>query len=557
MRPGNEKPDRKLSIAWPVTHVLALAPLDVWIRIVKRAGGVDPAYWARFAFILITSFVGTICTVHERIVLAGIRRLKFGRDPRVEHEAGSIIILGYYRSGTTHLQNLMSCDAGFVSPRWSQCLAGQGFLIGWSILRFVLVPFLGSTRPQDAVGFGPDWPGEDDFALCTWGGCSSIPGRFVWPSGWEDWKRWHSLEGLSEKELNRWRSLLAMFVWKITRKRCNRTKIVLLKTPSHTARVQELDRLFKGNVKFVHLVRNPTAVVDSNVRLHESLKDHLLEDGLDVQQVRDRIVEEYAYTESKCASELSAIDANRWTRVQYQDLRGDAIGTLEQVYSALGMEIDPRAKDSIQEYLGQLGVYQSDKEDIELGEMNETEQQISKEMIQRYELDKEPVASVQMDSIEDPAARVWRGVMAMSLLALVCICAWLGIVYSVHATWDSMHLRLIPAVWICGAIVGIGAKKASGVGSRSLGSMAAILTILIVLVTAFPVSIINYNFASTEGYSTQDWVYHNSKYAYQGLSSVASLIFIALGAVTAYRHASSSGVEAPGTRQASSERVGY
>ncbi len=540
----NRPSKRRRGIAWPVGHVLALAPLDVWVRMIVRSGGVQPRYWLRLGFIFVTSLVGTIATAHERVVLSVVRRKRFGNDAQINHQV--IVIVGYYRTGTTHLQNLMSCDDRFVTPRWSQCLAGQGYRFGWSILRFVLVPFLGQTRPQDAVGFGPSWPGEDDFALCSWGGCSSIPGRFIWASRWDDWKRWHGLEGLSEKELNRWRSLMAMFVWKITRGKRNRSKVVLLKTPSHTARIAELDRLFNGHVKFVHLVREPGAVIDSNVRLHESLAGHLLEDGPDVQTVRERIVEEYAYTETKCAREAEAIGSDRFVRVRYQDLRSDALGTLEHIYRTLGIGFDQRAKASVREYLGQVGAYESAREPCELGEVTDDEKTIRAQMVARYGLDDEPIERVEIESTEVPDAKVWRGVGSGALIAIGCAAVWIGAVWALHAIWPSYHPRLIPAVWVCGAAIGIGARKAAGNGSVGLGMAAAALTVLVVLTVAFPISVINYNFASSPGYTTQDWIYHNAKYGFEGIRSVASMVFIALGAVTAYRHGAAGGMRVPG-----------
>lgn len=527
-----------------MAHVLALAPIDVWVRMLARMGGVKPRYWVRFGCILITSAAGTVSTVHERVILSIVRRVKFGRDPRVEHESGAVVILGYYRSGTTHFHNVMSCDDRFVTPKWFQCLAGQGFWFGWSVIRFVLVAFLGSSRPQDAVGFGPRWPGEDDFALCSWGGCSSIPGRFVKPSTWDDWKRWHGLDGLSEKELNRWRSLSAMFVWKLTRGRRSRSRVVLLKTPSHTARVAELDRLFKGNVKFVHLVRDPRSVIDSNVRLHDSLKDHLLEDAPDVQTVRDRIVEEYAYSETKCCDELEAIDPDRWVRVRFSDLRADEMGTMRDVYASLGIEWNDEQEQRMLEYLGGVGAYSSSKTEIELGEIHDEETQISTAMIERYGLDQDARERVVVHPSVKPKIRIARGMGAGLLVALGLGCLWVLSVLLIHMADESIKMRLIPLVWICGGLIGTSVRAASLRGSMRTGMYAALLTLAVVVGVAFPVTVINYNWADGDG--TNAWLYHNAKGGIEGLKSVSSLVYVVLGMVTAYRLANNDGPSVPG-----------
>ena len=548
----HQQPEHRRGIARPTAHVLALAPLDVWARMLIRSGGVRPRYWLRLGFILFTSFVGTICTVHERLVLNIVRRLKFGRDPRIEHEPGAVVILGYYRSGTTHLHNLMSCDDRLITPRWYQALAGQGFWIGWALIRFILVPFLGSSRPQDSVGFGPDWPAEDDFAMSSWGMCSSIPGRFIWPSQWDDWKRWHGLDGLSDMELHRWRSLMAMFIWKLTRGR-NKARIILLKTPSHTARVAELDRLFKGNVKFIHLVREPTAVIESNVRLHDSLKAHLLEDEPDVQAVRDRIVDEYAYTLGKCDRESQGIESERFIRVRYQDLRADGMGTLEHIYQTLGLKWDDHTQSSARKYLGSLGEYSSKKETIDLGRPTEHEEKIKAEIIARYGLGEPTIEQVAIEPTPPIQARIVRGYFASALMAIGFGMVWVSSVSMIHMMDDGIRVRLIPLVWVCGALIGLTTRRAARIGTRSLGIWAAALTVLVVLGVAFPVTVINWNWASNG--TTQQWLYHNAKGGYEGLRSVASIAFIVLGAVTAYRHASASGPTAPGKATAKSAKV--
>ncbi|MEX0876628.1 MAG: sulfotransferase, partial [Phycisphaerales bacterium] len=498
--------------------------------------------WPRMVFVLFTCFVGTVCTVLERVLLWFVRMRRFRHDPRIEHEPGVVVILGYYRSGTTHLHNLMACDPRFVTPRWHQCLAGQGFWIGWSVVRFLLVPFLGSTRPQDGVGFGPDWPAEDDFALATWGLCSPIPGRLVFPSGWEDWQRWHDLENLTDKEKLRWRSLTAMLVWKLTRGR-NRHRRVLLKTPSHTSRVAEIERLCRGNVRFVHLVRPPRAVIDSNVRMHEALSSHLLEDAPDVQTLRDRIVEEYAATEDKCTRELEAIEQSRVTRIRYQDLRADGPGTLETVYTRLGLGWDERTNTEVRDYLSSLGAYSSDREPMDLGEVTDHERELCQEMTLRYGLDEPTVEARPVEPAEREPAKVRRGAMVAVATMAACWGLWLLFVW-VYKSMITNNTRAVPLVWVFGAAIGLCARWASGRGTRGLGILCAALTVFMVVTVLFPVSVINWNWAAEHG--TRAWLYHNWKNAYYGLQGSSSIVMIVLGSITAYKHASADGPRPPG-----------
>ncbi len=541
----HERHRRRRGVALPVAHLMALAPLDVWVRIIRRSGGVGPRYWARLGFVLFTSLVGTVCTVHERTLLVLCWRTPMGRRSVERHRPAVVVILGYYRSGTTHLHNLMSCDERFVTPRWRQCLAGQGFWVGWLVMRFLLVPFLGSTRPQDAVGFGPEWPGEDDFALCAWGACSPIPGRLIFPSRWDDWSRWHALEGLSDRELARWRTRTRLFVWKITRGRRNRGGIVLLKSPSHTARVAELDRLFGGRVRFVHLVREPEAVIESNMRLHHALSKHLLECAPDARTTRRRIVEQYAATEAKCFSELAALGGDRFVRVRYKDLRANGIATLQRVYDALELGWDESTRAAAQRYLGSLGVYETHREPIDPGVVTDREREIRAEMIERYGLDAPAIAAGTIAPGKPVPARVKRGAWAALGVMALCWGFWLGLVWGQHALNHDLRPRMVPLVWPLGAAIGWGARRVSGRGTTGLGIWCAVLTVVMAATVLFPVSVTNWNWAADDG--TRAWLYHNAKSAYEGLASVSSVVLVVLGAMTAYRHASADGPLAPGT----------
>ncbi len=529
----------KPGIAWPVAHLLALAPLDVWVRMLARAD-VQPRYWGRMAFILFTSFVGTAISVHERIAMALYWRSGHGRRALERFEPRAIVIVGYYRSGTTHLHNLMSCDRRVVTPRWYQCLVGQGYVLAWLLVRVLLVPFLGRTRPQDSVGFGPEWPGEDDFAMAGWGGCSSLAGRHVFPQHWDRWKCWHDLQELNEAQRGTWRRLMLRFMFKVTRGRTDR--VVLLKTPSHTARIAELDRLFDGRVQFVHLVREPLAVIDSNVRMMHALRNHALEDLPDVQTIRERIVEEYDASERKCCQELESLGEDRWVRVRFADLRSDPMGTLRTVYDAVGIELNAQTHKRVVAYLGSLGSYRSEHEAIALGTSSEHERGVCEAMTARYGLSEAAKRGKPMAYAPRAQARVTRGVLAAMGVAMMCWGAWLLLVGGQHAMGGEM--RLFVLIWVSGALIGIGARKASGRGTRWLGVWCGLLTLILVPSILFPVSVINWNWAANDGFDA--WWYHNWRNVAQALAGTSSKVLVVLGVLSAYRHASEDGPIVPG-----------
>lgn len=533
----------RVGIGWPVSHLLALAPLDVWIGMLRSADGVRPRYWPRLAFVLFTSFVGTVISVHERLLWWLWAKLPPNQHKLERHQPEVVVILGYYRSGTTHLQNLLACDRGLVTPRWYQCLAGQGYLLAWTVIRVMLVPFLGRTRPQDSVGFGPEWPGEDDFALATWGGCSSIAGRHVFPRNRAHWQGWHALEGLNDSQLARWRVMTTRFVYKLTHGRQNR--VVVLKSPSHTARVAELDRLFGGRVRFVHLVREPRAVIDSNVRMFHALRNHALQELPGVQQIRDEVVAEYEATERACSAQLESLGDDRWVRVRFEDLRSDPMGVLRSVYDGIGGDFDHRAQGAVRAYMGSLGSYRNEKESIELGTVTDREREVCDAMCARYGLDDPARQGKPMEYTPRAAAMVLRGLIGALSMAMICWGGWILLIAGLNAIGSQS--REVALIWPIGAFIGIGARRASGGrGTRLLGVWSGLLTLVLGATALFAISVIIWNWAADDGFDA--WWYHNWRNVQQAMSGTSSKVMVVLGVLSAYRHASEDGPIVPGKR---------
>jgi len=539
------QPSRKPLIAMPTPHLMALAPLDVWARLLFTARGVHARYWIRLAFALVSSGAGMACCVIERVLLCPVRMLKFGKDAVFDHPPGVVIVVGYYRSGTTHLHNLLSCDPKVVTPRWYQVLAPQGFWLGWSLVRVMLVPFLGSTRPQDGVAFGPEWPAEDDFALCNWGLCSTLPGRFVFPSQWAAWSRWNTLEGLSERQINRWRSLTAMLCWKLTRG--NRDKVLVLKTPSHTGKIRELDRLFAGKARFVHIARDPEKVIDSNVNMHHRLRGHLLEGGPDDRTVRDRIVDEYESLEAACAEQLAAIDPGRVARIRHKDLVQDPMGELARLSSSIGLQWSDDARERTVHYLHETGAYRtpSAKRSDVLGEPTEREHAICAHLRQLHQLDAPAIGPVPLPAQgcdEEPVRSFARGVLGAILVAVVFVLCWVGLVAAHNSVFPDNHSRFNQLVWVMGALIGLGAHRFARGGSVMLGAMAVVVTLLAwVGATYWAIDIV-----WDHGHGGWNTVYHNFRGVWVGTTSPTVFVFGVLAHLTAYRQAARTGPNPPG-----------
>lgn len=528
----------------PVAHLLALAPLDVWIRMLAHHR-VHPIYWVRLLGIGFTSLVGTIWSLPERVGF-WIGWSLFKKNPeQFDHPAGVLVIVGYYRSGTTHAHNLISCSSEIITPRWYQALLGQGFWMSWMATRLLLVPFLGSSRPQDGVGFGPMWPAEDDFALAGWGRCSTLPGRLIFPRSRDHWDRWNDLNECCEAERTRWRRTIAGFAWKVTRR--DPSKMLVFKTPSHGAHIAELKAVFGEHVRFLHVSRDPMKVIESNIRMHDALSPHLLEDPIDTTTLRSQIVDEYLQIERMTIEQSQSLDEGKIVFVSHENLLADPIGQLRGAFETLGLELSGSHTDAILEYLNELGPYErSAPISIDLGTPSADE---SEQIEQLLEL-RPAIELVQRVTIQggDPKqAGLVAGVLCSIIAAVVWASVWIGVIWVIKQIDPEIKPRLDQLVWIGGSVIGVAAIKASGLGSKRLGFVAALLTLIVFVGLSFPITVLNWNFAS-DG-TREQFLYHNSKGALHGLLSPSSLIFAVLGMITAFRHAGMTGPRPPGIKR--------
>lgn len=553
-----ESLDRILPLPYP--HFMGFAPLDAWWRLLTqdRAWRKIPArYWVRVAGGVFTSCIGTAVTLPERVVLgllvpspghlltclpaqeaAHRRGVPPGSDP--------VFILGYYRSGTTHLHYLLSCDPRRVTPRWYQMLAPQGFAVSWTILRYFLVPFLSSKRPQDDVAYGPEYPAEDDFGVCNLSAACAMPGRMVLPGCWDYYARFHSLERLTEAELDRFRRAQLAVSWRLAR--LNPGRGLLFKTPSHTARVAELCRLYP-NAKFIHLHREAGAVLKSNVAMHRRYAPFLLQPHPGDEEVRRRVIAEYDATEKKFLAESAALPADRVVRVRYEDLIADPIGQVRAAYGQLGLEVTPEFEARMMGYLESVREYRAASEKPggtsaiepvpELGWMHSAFGHDREHGMSAALCASAPTDGKEHGQDARATEPLLTGATGALVAAAFCFAGWMAIAASVKDRLDFL-------AWPVGVIVGLSALRAAGAngkkGTTALGVWALALTLVVILGAAYPATWL----AVREKFSPIDFQHHLWLATRRGVLAMNNLLWIGLGLASAYRFASREHVRPPG-----------
>ena len=342
-------------------HLCSFAPLSVWARLILENRGVARPYWGRAARALAFSAATAPLRVAESLIHSG-------RVNETVLDPPPLFILGFARSGTTHLQNLIARDARFGYLTTWQGMASGFALIGRGRLKRFLEKGMaraggGQTRPMDNVKVSLDSPHEEDLALANASTMSAIH-QISFPRQTMRWfDRYvmmgtradgESSGGLSPRELRRWeRDYLG-----VVRKAALLAggKPLVLRNTVNTARADHLLRLFP-RAKFIHIVRNPYTVYPSFMHLFRTLLPLYQLDHHDWEEMERHLVEMYRRVMTKYLRDRERIPPGHLAEVRYEDLECDPLGELARLYRELGLPDWSAAEPAVDAYLQTLSSY--------------------------------------------------------------------------------------------------------------------------------------------------------------------------------------------------------
>jgi omega-hydroxy-beta-dihydromenaquinone-9 sulfotransferase len=182
-------------------------------------------------------------------------RTQLKRLPRRGPPADPVFIVGFWRSGTTVLHELVNACGGWVAPQTWQCFHPSTCFLTGAPARAAAV-----KRPMDQGLIVTEGPQEDEFALLLLGESSIYrglidPRRLIecaeasWSNGGRDLARWQQfVRGVAAVGNGR----------------------LLLKSPGHTFRIPTLRQLFP-QARFIWIGRHPGEVLASNLRMWSAM----------------------------------------------------------------------------------------------------------------------------------------------------------------------------------------------------------------------------------------------------------------------------------------------
>ncbi len=299
-------------------------------------------------------------------LLAGLQHLIFGRRiAKTRIDTPPIFIVGHWRSGTTLLHELLVTSPQFACPNTFQCFAPSHFLLSEALMVRLGGFLLPKQRPMDNMHAGWKLPQEDEFALMNLGVPSPYL-RIAFPQSQPKLLQYLDMQGLSDDELEHWKSTFLWFLRVVTYHYGG--KQLILKSPTHTGRIGLLHAMFP-DAKFIHLVRSPEKLHPSTKRLWRSL-EHV--QGLHAspsEEETDRYVVECMHRMyDRFEADRAQIPGHQIIDVRYEDLAADPYGTVRHVYEVLDLGDFEAASPYLKERLAGHGDYRPNHHPLDLAQ---------------------------------------------------------------------------------------------------------------------------------------------------------------------------------------------
>lgn len=245
-----------------------------------------------------------------------------------------VFIIGYWRSGTTWLNQLMACDPRLASPTGAQVFMPETFLVTGAVIRPAVHRLIRGKRPMDNVEVSMKSVEEDEIALANAGAPSLFhhvafpecdpPGGLLYP------------QDMTPEARKVWVRIWLRFLR--TLQMVNPGKRLLLKSPGHTVRLAEIMDLFP-NARFIHIARDPYRIVMSSLRSGRSLtaSQSFYTGPIDLDRMRQKELARFRRFHACYDTLKPLIPPGQLAEIRYEDLRRDPVSVLCGVYDRLDL----------------------------------------------------------------------------------------------------------------------------------------------------------------------------------------------------------------------------
>jgi hypothetical protein len=320
----------------------------------------EPKYYWRTFLNLLLSAVLSLLAIYDSIVYSKRKKIPLAENPPV-------FVLGHWRSGTTHLHNLLCMHqrAGYVTT-FQTVLPNHLFGFNKPLV-WLMRKFMPATRPVDNVELDPNFPQEEEFGL---GNVMEMSYYNWWyfPTDWDEIRNnYLSLNNIPTKDLERWKQKYSRFIDRALRYQ-NRDWFIS-KNPPNTARIKHLLEMYP-DARFIYIHRNPYEVFVSSQRFFKAILGPLQLQSISDEDFNQQILKAYNALYDEYEAQKSMIPQHRLVEIGYAEFLKDELTSLRNIFKELEMDLpaqlDKQWADSMANKEHKSKVYKFDMATIKL-----------------------------------------------------------------------------------------------------------------------------------------------------------------------------------------------
>jgi hypothetical protein len=328
-----------------MSAIAQFLPHPVLRRLLRRYP-VDPRYRRRAAARLRFSAMLEPLRWYER--------LRYAAELRATEVEAPLFLLGYGRSGTTHLHYLLWQDPRFAAVTNYQANAQPVALLGRGWLQRRFAAMVPRRRPMDNVALSVDAPQEEEIALVNSSEHAALHFMSFPRQLPAIYDRYVSrLAAAEPRVLNGWKAAYLQVLRKATLLGGGRR--LVLKTPTNTGRIGVLHEMFPA-ARFVHIVRDPYRVYQSMRNMYRVILPSQTLQELDWQAIDAWTVSAYEIVMKRYLAERAAL-GDQLFEIRYEDLDARPLEVLGELYAALDLGDFAALRPRMQRYLDGLGSF--------------------------------------------------------------------------------------------------------------------------------------------------------------------------------------------------------
>jgi len=282
------------------------------------------------------------------------------RIRRVDISKPPVFIIGFWRSGTTLLHNLLCRAPGTAYITTYQTVFPN--LIGHSWwFKPIIGKFWPTHRPFDDVKMGMDLPQEEEIALANLQDVSFY-NFLCFP---KDFDRFYNKElymkDLDDKLVGKWKSeylkLIRKAILNVQEDR------FISKSPSNMARISQILEMFP-DARFIFLYRDPYKTVESFYRFFKEVMPVIQLQDANEELTRERLTRVYADMVRQYYLDKDKIPPQNLMEIKFEDFSKNAVEGMKQIFDHFGIPGFEEARQHFEIYIDEMSDFKQTKYEI-------------------------------------------------------------------------------------------------------------------------------------------------------------------------------------------------